>query len=116
MDNVMKQIGANPIDWAFKTECCGAGLSISRTETVGRLSGNIIVDAVDRGAKAIIVACPMCHSNLDMRRPAIEKYVGKKIDVPIIYITQAIGLALGIDKKELGLDKHFVQVKAELVN
>lgn len=115
MDNIMKLIGADPLDWAYKTECCGAGLSVSRTETVGRLSGDIVLDAVDRGAEAIIVACPMCHSNLDMRRPAIDKYLGKSTDIPIMYITQAIGLALGVDKKELGFDKHFVSVKAELI-
>jgi len=116
MDNIMKQIGATPIDWPFKTECCGAGLSVSRTETVGRLSGNILIDAVDRGAEAIIVACPMCHSNLDMRRAAIDKYLGKKTDIPIMYITQAIGLALGVEKEKLGFNKHFVPVKAELIN
>jgi heterodisulfide reductase subunit B2 len=116
MDNIMKQIGATPIDWPFKTECCGAGLSVSRTESVGRLSGNILIDAVERGAEAIIVACPMCHSNLDMRRPAIDKYLGKKTDIPIMYITQAIGLALGVSKDKLGFDKHFIPVKAELIN
>lgn len=116
MDNIMKQIGATPIDWPFKTECCGAGLSVSRTESVGRLSGNILIDAIERGAEAIIVACPMCHSNLDMRRPAIDKYLGKKTDIPIMYITQAIGLALGVSKDKLGFDKHFIPVKAELIN
>ena len=64
MDKIMSILGANPIDWAFKTECCGAGLSVSRTDLVGRLSGNILKDASDRGAEAVIVACPMCHSNL----------------------------------------------------
>lgn len=116
MDAVMKQIGATPIDWAFKTECCGAGFSVSKTDTVARLSGIIIEDAVDRGAEAIIVACPMCHSNLDMRRPEIEKFLGKKIDIPVIYITQAIALAIGVDKNEIGFNKHFVPVKSELVS
>ena len=51
MDKIMSILGANPIDWAFKTECCGAGLSVSRTDLVGRLSGNILKDASDRGAE-----------------------------------------------------------------
>ncbi len=110
MDDLMLKAGATPIDWAFKTECCGAGLSISRTSSVGRLSGRIIQDAVDRGAEAIIVACPMCHSNLDMRRPSINEFLGEKIDIPVLYITQAIGLAVGIDRKELSLQRHFVKV------
>lgn len=110
MDAIMKKIGANPIDWAFKVECCGAGFSVSRTTTVARLSGNIINDAVERGAEAIIVACPMCHSNLDMRRSAIEKFTKKQYNIPVIYITQAIGLAMGLDRKTLGLQRHKVPV------
>ncbi|MCX6256156.1 MAG: CoB--CoM heterodisulfide reductase iron-sulfur subunit B family protein [Bacteroidia bacterium] len=110
MDVLMLKAGATPIDWAFKTECCGAGLSVSRTSSVGRLSGKIIGDARDRGAEAIIVACPMCHSNLDMRRDAINSFLGEKTDIPVLYITQAIGLALGLDRKALGLQRHFVKV------
>ena len=106
----MSVLGASPIDWAFKTECCGAGLSVSRTDLVGRLSGNILKDAADRGAEAVIVACPMCHSNLDMRRPAINRYLSEPVTIPILYVTQAIGLAIGLSPKELGLQRHFVNV------
>lgn len=110
MDELMKMIGSNPIEWGFKTECCGAGLSVSRTDLVAKLSGNIVQDAADRSAKAIIVACPMCHSNLDMRRPDINKYLKKDVAIPVIYLTQAIGLAIGIDAAKLGLQRHFVNV------
>lgn len=109
MDELMKMIGATPIDWGFKTECCGAGLSVSRTDLVAKLSGNIVKDANDRGAQAIIVACPMCHSNLDMRRPEINKYLNEDITIPVIYLTQAIGLATGIEPEKLGLERHFVK-------
>lgn len=111
MDNLMAMLGAETIDWAFKTECCGAGLSISRTDIVGKLSANILKDAYDRGAEAVVVACPMCHSNLDMRRNAINKCLDEPIDIPVIYITQAIGLAMGMSYKELGLQRHIVDVK-----
>ena len=111
MDRLMKKIGAEPLDWAFKTECCGAGFSVSRTDLVARLSGLILDDAVSRGAEAVIVACPMCHLNLDMRRPNIEKLAKKKFTIPVIYITQALGLALGLAAKELGLQRHKVAVK-----
>lgn len=110
LDELMQLIGATTIDWGFKTECCGASLSIARTDLVAKLSGNIVKDAADRGAEAIIVACPMCQSNLDMRRPQIDKYVGKEISTPVIYITQAIGLAVGIAPEKLGLQRHFVKV------
>jgi heterodisulfide reductase subunit B len=110
MDELMKTIGATPLEWGFKTECCGASLSIARTDLVGKLSGKILKDAADRGAEAIIVACPMCHSNLDMRRPQIDEYIGKEISTPVIYVTQAIGLAVGITPEKLGLQRHFVKV------
>jgi heterodisulfide reductase subunit B len=110
MDEIMLKAGATPIDWAFKTECCGAGLSVSRTSSVGRLSGNIIRDAKDRGAEAVIVACPMCHSNLDMRRDSINSFLGEKVDIPVLYVTQVLGLAAGLDRKTLGLHRHFVNV------
>jgi len=116
MDLLMRKLGAEPIDWAFKTECCGAGFSVSRTDLVAKLSGHILEDAVSRGAEAMIVACPMCHLNLDMRRPNIEKRAGKKISIPVIYITQALGLAMGLPAKKLGLHRHKVAVKISAAN
>ncbi|HVN59521.1 MAG TPA: CoB--CoM heterodisulfide reductase iron-sulfur subunit B family protein [Bacteroidales bacterium] len=110
MDELMLKAGATPVDWAFKTECCGAGLSVSRTSSVGRLSGEIMKDAADRGAEAVIVACPMCHSNLDMRREAINDYLGEKLKMPVLYVSQVVGLAMGIERKKLGLQRHFIPV------
>lgn len=112
MDKLMAQIGATALDWGYKTECCGAGFSVSRTDVVARLSGKIVKDAHDRGAEAIVVACPMCQSNLDMRRPHIDRYLKMKTSIPVMYITQAIGLAVGISRKELGLEKLFVKATA----
>jgi heterodisulfide reductase subunit B len=110
MDQLMQKLGATPIDWAFKTECCGAGFSVPRTDLVAKMCGQILEDAVSRGAEAIIVACPMCHSNLDMRRSHIERLAKKKYGIPVLYITQAIGLAMGMDAKTLGLQRHIVKV------
>jgi heterodisulfide reductase subunit B len=110
MDELVKKAGGEPIDWAFKTECCGAGMSVSRTDIVARLSGGIVEDAFDRGAEAIVVACPMCHSNLDMRRREINHFLGKNIDIPVLYLSQVIGLAAGISHKDLGLQRHMVHV------
>lgn len=108
MDEAIAVTGATPIEWAFKTECCGAGLSVTRTDLVAKLSGRIIEDAADRGAESIIVACPMCHMNLDMRRPEIKKQLKREIDIPVLFITQALGLSMGIPPMHLGLDKHYV--------
>ena len=108
MDELMRKTGAQPLDWGFKTECCGGGLSVSRTGVVAKLSGRIVRDAEERGAEAIIVACPMCQSNLDMRRNHIESYLRRKTKIPVLYITQALGIALGLNREDLGLKKLFV--------
>jgi len=108
MEEVLTKAGATPISWAFKTECCGAGLSVSRTDIVAKLSGKIIEDAADRGADSIIVACPMCHMNLDMRRPEIKKQLNRDINIPVLFITQALGLSMGISRDKLGLNNHYV--------
>ncbi len=110
MDEMMHAIGADPIDWAFKVECCGAGMTLARTELVAKLCARILDDAESRGAEAVITACPMCHANLDMRRGDIERAAGREFDIPVMYITQAIGLALGIDARQLGLNRHMVPV------
>lgn len=111
MDLLMSRIGAEPVYYPYKTECCGAGLSISKTDVVSELSGKIIEDAESRGAEAIIVACPMCHSNLDMRRNDINKFWGKKFSIPVLFVTQAVGYAIGLKESEIGLKRHFVEVK-----
>ena len=115
LDNLVKLAGATPIDWAFKTECCGGGMSIAATETVGKLSAAVLEDATHRGAKAIIVACPMCHSNLDMRRPYINKNMESPSAAPVLYITQLLGMACGLTPDEVGVGRHFVNYKEEAI-
>lgn len=110
MDLIMREMGANSLDFPFKTECCGAGLSVSRTDSVARLSGKIVREATQRNAQALIVACPMCHSNLDMRRKSIQEYYHQSYDIPVLYLSQAIGLAIGLDPKSLGIQRHMVKV------
>ncbi|MBN2574244.1 MAG: CoB--CoM heterodisulfide reductase iron-sulfur subunit B family protein [Deltaproteobacteria bacterium] len=111
MDKLVALVGGKTIDWSFKTECCGASFSISRTSVVGRLSSKIMQDATRRHAEAIVVSCPMCHSNLDLRRREINRRMEKPTLIPVLFITQVIGLALGLSEKRLGLKRHFVPVK-----
>jgi heterodisulfide reductase subunit B len=111
MDRMLQSVGATPVEWPFKTECCGAAFSVTRTDIVAKLSGKLVRDAVGRGADAIVVACPMCHSNLDLRRPAITEYLQKEHAIPAMFITQVVGLALGLDSKALGLHRHMVPVE-----
>jgi len=106
MDDLMEAIGAEAIDWSYKTDCCGGSLSLSTLEVALDLSRQILQNATDEGADIIVTACPLCHANLDMRQGQINDEYGTDLDIPVVYFTQLMGVSYGIDAKTLGLDKH----------
>jgi heterodisulfide reductase subunit B len=108
MDKLISITGAEVLDWPFKTRCCGASYSIARVDVVYDLTYEILSMAKKAGANAISVLCPLCHVNLDLRQKAIENRFGEKLNLPIFYYTQLLGLALGIDPEELALSRLFV--------
>ena len=81
--------------------------SLARTASVLRLSREILADARQAGAQTIVVACPMCHSNLDFRQRAMLER-GEE-PMPIVFLSELVGLAFGLDSKALGLGRHFVE-------
>ena len=111
MDEVLEALGAEVLNWDFKTECCGAGLSISKTDTVCELTGRLIREAIWRGADALVVACQLCQANLDMRQAEIGRKNKRSYGIPILYFTQLMGLAFGITHKALGLHHHLISPK-----
>jgi len=116
MDHLMEALGAEAVEFDFKTECCGASFSISNTDVVHALSGKILEMAKESGAHLIVVACPLCQSNLDMRQPDIAKALNMKLDIPVMYFTQLMALAFGFPTEELKFPKHIVPVEAALSN
>jgi heterodisulfide reductase subunit B len=112
MDRLVDSLGGNSLEWPHKVECCGGGLALTRTDVVVGLTDSIIGMAKASGADCIAVACPMCQINLDMRQADIQKETGRQYDMPVIYISQLIGLCLGIPHKELGINKLMVAPKA----
>ena len=112
MDRLITVLGGEELDWPHKVECCGGGLSLTRTDVVVKLSDSIISMAQAAGADCIAVACPMCQVNLDLRQSDIRKETGIKHDMPIVYITQLLGLCLGVPYEELALNKLMVSPSA----
>ncbi len=108
LDRLVTALGAEGLEWPHKVECCGGGLSMSRTDIVIELVDSIVGMAKASGAECIVVSCPMCQINLDMRQLDIEKQLGKKYDMPIVYATQLLGLCLGISPEKLGLGKLMI--------
>ncbi len=108
MDRIVRRCGAEPVDWSFKTDCCGASFSLTLVDVVHELTAKILANAKDLGANCIAVACSLCHANLDARQSEIEAKTGREFGLPIFYFTQIVGLALGLSTKALGLRKHIV--------
>lgn len=111
MDLLMDSLGAEVLDWSYKTSCCGAGHSLTRPDIVVDLSGSLIQHALDHGADAIAVACPLCHMNLDARQFQME------IDnqLPILYFTQLMAIALDLPPKAAALNKNIVDPRPMLI-
>jgi heterodisulfide reductase subunit B len=105
LDRLVTALGAESLEWPGKVECCGGGLSLSRTDVVVTLSGSLLDQAASAGADCVAVSCPMCQVNLDLRQRDIARQTGRDYQLPIVYITQLLGLSLGLSARELGLDK-----------
>lgn len=108
MDDLLRSLGIETLDWSYKTECCGGALAMTRTDVVLKLTHDILEEARAVGANAIAVGCPLCHVNLDTRQVEVEKEYGVQYGLPVFYFTQLMGLAMGVAGDKLGLQKHFV--------
>jgi heterodisulfide reductase subunit B2 len=106
METVIAACGASPVDWNMAVECCGGAFSVSRTASVVRLGRRIVADARAHGAQAIAVACPLCHTNLDLRQAAMTGRGEEPL--PVLFITELVGLAVGLAAADLGVARHFV--------
>ena len=90
LDRLAKAVGAEVMDWSYKSTCCGASIGIARKEIGESLTRRILQKAQETGAEAIVVSCPLCQSNLDM----IQKDASVK-RTPIFYFTELLRLAFG---------------------
>ena len=114
MDDLAAAAGAEPVLWPFKTECCGASLSMTHAEVVGRLGHKLLSMARQAGAECLAVACPLCQVNLDLRQADAAKAHGALPPTPVLYVTQLLGLALGLSPQELGLEALSVSAEGLL--
>ncbi len=114
MENVFRAIGATPVYYRGRTQCCGWPLSSYATEQAFKMAGMHIREAIAAGADCIVTPCPLCHLNLDSRQPEVEKVIGDRLGLPILHLPQLIALALGISPKDLGLDRHIVSTHSVL--
>jgi heterodisulfide reductase subunit B2 len=112
MERLLASLGAQTVEWNYKTECCGGGMTMANEDTVLELSNKILANAAAHGANCVVVACPMCHVNLDMKQEEIERRYSVRHQMMIYYLSDLVGLALGIDEETLGINRHFVHPAA----
>ncbi len=112
MNLVLESLGAElvPFD-RYTSACCGSSVLLTSEDVALSLSYQIIKGAKDLGADAVVTMCPLCHLNLDFKQKRMQKKYEEKLGIPVIYFTQVLGLAFGIEPKKLGLDKNLTSTR-----
>jgi heterodisulfide reductase subunit B len=110
MDYLMRALGAEPVDWSYKTDCCGGALTLTQTPLALEMTGKILQNAHDCGADVVATVCPLCHMNLDAR----QTQIGLDFQMPTLYATQLMTLAFGLGSEASALQKNLVDPRTVL--
>jgi heterodisulfide reductase subunit B len=108
MDYILRVLGADPIQWSFKTDCCGASHILPRPDVAFTMIEKLYRRATEAGAECFVVSCQMCQLNLDVYQTQINKELGTDYFLPVLYFTDLIGMALGLDETKKWFSKKFV--------
>jgi succinate dehydrogenase / fumarate reductase cytochrome b subunit len=106
---VIEALGGTVIEYAGQYKCCGFPIITMNKEVSLKQAGRHLGDAVDAAADCLVTPCPLCHLNLDLQQPLAERTVGRELNMPVLHLPQLLGLALGLDPKELGMQRHVVK-------
>jgi len=116
LDDVLRALGADVIDYPLTTECCGGHMTQIGPETAFELIRRLVADADERGAQMMATVCPMCQMNVDAYQNEMNHYFGTDYHVPILFFTQLMGLAFGRQPEELGIGVELVSSRNALAN
>lgn len=108
LDRLLETLGAEVVPYPAKTKCCGGAVLLSHTDVALDLTGRLLKEAREAEAECLAVACPMCQMALDAYQSQVERRLGEKLDLPVLYFTQLLGLAMGVDQGRLGFGKLVV--------
>src|SRR5262245_27338915 len=111
LDQVIDALGAEEVEYAGARKCCGFPLITMNRTTSLRQAGRHLADAIDAGADCLVTPCPLCHLNLDLQQPAAQQFVERDLGIPVLHLPQMVGLALGLEPEELGMEKHVVSTE-----
>lgn len=108
LDDLMAALGATPVDYAHKNECCGAYLAVKDPGITREMVYTILRSAQAAGAEAVVTNCPLCQFNLDKQQAEIRSSYAGYRSIPVFYFSQLMGLALGLDAREYGWQRHYI--------
>jgi len=108
MDRLVEALGAKAVKWPLKTRCCGGTLIGTVPEVGLRLSQILLQEAQRREADVVITVCPLCQYNLECNQDEMGRRLGEPIRLPVLYLTQLMGLAFGLPERDLGMQRLFV--------
>lgn len=108
MDRLMDALGAEAVPFQAKMKCCGGAILLSHTDVAVDLTGKVLLAAKEAGADCVALGCPMCHVALDLYQSWSERALGTRLDLPVLYFTQLMALALGVEEQQLSLKRHIV--------
>ncbi len=108
LDDLLKALGAEVVDFPLKTECCGGHMTQIGPETAYELIRRLVSAAEEHGADIMVTVCPMCQMNLDAYQNETNQFFGTHYHMPIVFFTQLMGLAFGKDPKEVGFGMELV--------
>ncbi len=108
LEQIIEAVGAEPVDYEGKNKCCGFPILTNNRKNSLTQAGTHLAEAQDLGADCLVTPCPLCHLNLDAQQPSAAQVIEKELHLPIIHLPQLIGLAIGIDPKELRMDRHVI--------
>jgi succinate dehydrogenase / fumarate reductase cytochrome b subunit len=114
LEQVFEAVGATPIFYSGRTQCCGWPLSSYATDQSFRMAGGHLEAAIAAGADCIVTPCPLCHLNLDSRQAEVAQVMGHELNLPILHLPQLVALALGVEPQALGLQRHCVSTQSLL--
>ncbi len=107
-EDFVRALGAEPVDFPYKIECCGAFQTVHSMDVATRCSRDILKSATKSGADLVITTCPLCQFNLDDRQPEIVKSDPGFSSIPVVYFTQLLALALGMSAEDLGFERNLI--------
>ena len=109
LHRLIETLGGTVVDYAGQYKCCGFPIITMNKEASLKQAGRHLGDAVDAEADCLVTPCPLCHLNLDLQQPLAERIVGRELNMPVLHLPQLVGLAFGLEPKELGMGKHVVK-------